>query len=73
MVRYALHCIVIVTQCYPKEQDFHRRAVTPEAMKLLFFVYAGAALFVAIRLGWHMRYELDAYDWRFKKVEHWLD
>ena len=73
MVRYALHCIVIVTQCYPKKQDFHRRAVTPEAMKLLFFVYVGAALFVAIRLGWHMRYELDAYDWHFKKVEHWLD
>lgn len=73
MVRYALHCIVIVTQYYPKEQDFHRRAVTPEAMKLLLFVYVGVALFVAIRLGWHMRYELDAYDWRFKKVEHWLD
>jgi len=42
-------------------------------MKLLLFVYVGAALFVAIHLGWHMRYELDGYHWHFKKAEHWLD
>ncbi|MCH9026661.1 MAG: hypothetical protein IIA05_06035 [Proteobacteria bacterium] len=42
-------------------------------MKLLLFAYIGGALYVAIRLGWHMRYELDAYDWHFKKAEHWFD
>ena len=47
--------------------------MTIEPLKLLLFAYIGGALYVAIRLGWHMRYELDAYDWHFKKAEHWFN
>jgi len=34
------------------------------------YIYGGA--FVAVRIGWHLAFRLDRFDWRYGKVEIWF-
>ena len=40
----------------------------------LLYLYMGVTMVQALRLGWHMAYRLDRYDWRFGEVwmSFWL-
>ena len=40
-------------------------------MMILFYIYCGGALLVALRLGWHMIFELDRYDWHYNRGDIW--
>jgi len=33
--------------------------------------YCSVALFIALRLGWHMIFELDRYDWQYNRGDIW--
>jgi len=41
-------------------------------MMIFFYVYCGGALLVALRLGWHMIFKLDRYDWYYNKGDIWI-
>jgi hypothetical protein len=42
-------------------------------MLIFIYVYCGVALLVALRLGWHMIFKLDRFDWQYGgKFEIWL-
>jgi hypothetical protein len=34
-------------------------------------VYLAGAVLVALRLGWHLAFRLDRFDWQYDKVEKW--
>jgi len=41
-------------------------------MMIFFYVYLGIALLFAVRLGWHMFFKLDRYDWQYSKGDIWV-
>src|SRR2546426_11953573 len=43
-----------------------------QILSYFFFVYLAGALLVTARLGWHMVFRLDRYDWRYSKSEIWV-
>jgi hypothetical protein len=40
-------------------------------LNILLYSYAAATLLVALRLGWHMVFKLDRYDWHYDKGDIW--
>jgi len=42
-------------------------------LRIILYSYATATLFVALRLGWHVVFKLDRYDWRYDKGDIWLE
>jgi len=41
-------------------------------MSTILHVYAAGAIFVGLRLGWHMVYSLDRHDWRYNRAGIWF-
>lgn len=43
-------------------------------MLMVLYTYGGCTLLVVLRLGWHMAFRLDSYDWRYGEVwpNFWL-
>lgn len=41
------------------------------AMMIILYVYAVGVVLVALRLGWHMMFRLDRYDWHYSKTHIW--
>ncbi len=41
-------------------------------MMILFHIYWSFALLVALRLGWHVIFKLDHYDWHYSKGDIWI-
>lgn len=42
-------------------------------MNPFWYGYAGIAALVALRLGWHIVFRLDAYDWRYNTPGIWIN
>lgn len=42
-------------------------------LRIILYSYVVATLLVALRLGWHMVFKLDRYDWRYSKGDIWLN
>ncbi len=40
-------------------------------LSIILYAYVVATILVALRLGWHMVFKLDRYDWRCSKGEIW--
>lgn len=36
------------------------------------YIYAAGALLMVLRLGWHMLFKLDRYDWYYSKGDIWM-
>lgn len=41
-------------------------------MMIILYIYAAGALLIALRLGWHMIFRLDSFDWYFGKRKIWV-
>ena len=47
-------------------------ALELEAMIIILYIYAAGALLIALRLGWHMIFRLDRFDWECDKGNIWM-
>jgi len=43
-----------------------------DVLGVLLYVYCGGVFAIAMRLAWHMSFELDHYDWLYNKSHIWL-
>jgi hypothetical protein len=40
-------------------------------MMIILYIYAAGVLLIALRLGWHMIFKLDRFDWHYGKGNIW--